>query len=76
MTHPHGYFFCDRCEELASGARCEHCSAVAPVVRWVRVPLHHNLFRQRAGGPKPVSAEKAARFFLQIHQAADRAAGK
>ena len=64
-----GYYFCDRCEELASGPRCEHCSAVAPTVRWIHVPLHH----QRAAGPHesgppPVSVERGRELFLKLHQ--------
>ena len=65
---PHGYHFCDHCEELASGPRCEHCSAVAPVVRWIHVPLHHNPYRQAGGGTRPVSQERGRELFLQLHQ--------
>ena len=63
----HGYFFCDACEELASGPRCEHNNSHA--VRWVHVPLHHNPFRQAGGLPKaPVSQERGRELFFKLHQ--------
>ena len=67
-----GYFFCDRCEELASGPRCEHCNAFAPTVRWIHVPLHP----QRGAGPndlKPtlprhVSQERGRDLWCKLHE--------
>ena len=70
----HGYYFCDHCEELASGPRCEHCSAMAPTVRWIHVQLHQrdagpkNPGRSRATCPKPVSPERGRELFLKLHQ--------
>ncbi len=63
-----GYYWCDHCEEMASGQRCEHCSAVAPTVRWIHVPLHHNPFRAADGGPQPVSQERGRELWQKLHQ--------
>ena len=63
-----GYYFCDTCEQLASGPRCEHCNAVAPTVRWIHVPLHHNPFRAAAGGRAPVSLERGRELWQRLHQ--------
>ena len=64
----HGYYFCDACEELASGPRCERHNDHA--VRWVDVARHQNPFR-RAGGlraPQPVSPERARELFRQMRR--------
>ena len=67
----HGYYFCDHGEELASGPRCEHCSALAPTVHFVHVPLHHNPFR-KAGGQvqpvQPVSRERGQALWARLHE--------
>jgi len=65
-----GYYFCDACEELASGPRCEHCNATAPAVRWVHAPLHHARPAETGStrsGPKPISQERARELWQQLH---------
>ena len=66
-----GYHWCDHCEQLASGPRCEHCSAVAPTVRWIHVSLHHNPFRTAGGGPQPVSVERGRELWQKLHATLD-----
>lgn len=65
-TRAHGYFFCDHCEELASGPRCEHCSRSEPTVRWVQMP--QRAAAPQRSGPRPVNAARGRELFAQIFQ--------
>ena len=69
-----GYFFCDRCEELASGPRCEHCNAEAPTVRWIHVAIHHPRPAPVQGEQPgvlrigPVSVARGRELWLKLHR--------
>ena len=56
-----GHFFCDSCDDLAFGRRCQHCGRDS---RWVAAEGVRNT--------KPtVSPERGRQLFAQIHRFVD-----
>ncbi len=63
----HGYYFCEVCEEMTSGPRCERNNSHP--VKLQDVPLHHNPFRHGIESqPKPVSVERGAELWRKLHE--------
>ena len=63
---PRGYFWCDACDDGASGPRCEHCNHDA---RFIHVALTAPRANER-GRPQSgkVPPDRAHRLFALIHQ--------
>ena len=57
-----GYYWCDRCNDGASGVRCEHCGADA---RFVQAVTHAARSQER----RPVSVERGRELWGWMHAA-------
>jgi len=63
-----GYYWCEHCEQAASGLRCEHCNGPA---EWKHVGLVHERPKrvdEPAKPPAPVDPERAHTLFEQIRK--------
>ena len=63
---PAGYYWCDRCDQGASGLRCEHCSETTRFVHVaLTAPRACEVGKPQTGKVEP---ERAHQLFQQIHQ--------